>query len=141
MKRAVVALIFTFGAVACGGGGAGDASPKPSPTATAPRPATTAKLLIVEPSPGQKIKGSKVVVKLRLEGGTIVEAASTNLKPTEGHLHVSLDGKIVSHTFGLEQELKDLAAGVHALRVEFVAADHVPFNPRHIVNTTFTTIP
>ena len=70
----------------------------------------------------------------------IVEAASTDLTPDTGHVHLRLDGKLISMTYGLVQEvdLTTLAAGDHALEAEFVAADHGPFSPRVTTTVHFT---
>jgi hypothetical protein len=40
-------------------------------------------------------------------------------------------------TSGLEQTLPDLAPGTHVLRVEFVASDHAPFDPRVVTQAVF----
>jgi hypothetical protein len=75
-------------------------------------------------------------VKLELNGASIVSAASTDLKPDKGHVHVNLDGQLVSMTYGLEQDVP-VAPGSHLLQVEFVASDHAPFSPRVIATSTF----
>ena len=77
-------------------------------------------------------EGDTLDVVMTLTGGTIVDATSTTLTPDTGHVHLSLDGKLVSMTYGLVQEipLAGLAPGRHTLEAEFVAADHGPFDPR-----------
>ena len=62
---------------------------------------------------------------------------SQDISPTEGHLHVSVDDKLISMTSGLTQTLPDLAPGRHTIRVEFVAADHRPFDPRVVTEAFF----
>jgi uncharacterized protein DUF6130 len=117
---------------ACGGGGGS------SPSATlGARPASTAKLSIVSPTNGQVVQGNSLEVKNRLEGARIVPAASTNLRPDEGHLHVILDDSLVTMTAELRTRLTDLTPGRHLLQVEFVASDHAPFNPRVIDKVAF----
>lgn len=109
--------------------------PKPAaqvtPTSGA-RPASTASIAFVKPTPGQVEDGSTMDVLLDLPGGTIVDAASTTLTPDTGHVHISVDGRLVSMTYGLVQEigLEGMAPGTHTLTAEFVAADHGPFDPR-----------
>ena len=78
---------------------------------------------------------------MRVDGATIVEGSSTDIAPDTGHLHLFVDGAIISMTSGEIQEIAvgDLDPGVHQLQAEFVAADHAPFDPRVIVTTTFVT--
>jgi hypothetical protein len=77
---------------------------------------------------------------MTLDGGRIIDAASTTLTPDTGHIHLSLDGKLVSMTYGLVQlvDVSGLSLGEHTLEAEFVAADHAPFDPRVVARTTFT---
>ena len=114
----------------------------PTPTPSGARPASTATLAIVEPMPGQVVSANdaQLDVVMTLDGGRIVDAASTKLTPDTGHIHLSLDGTLVSMTYGLVQlvDIRGLVAGEHTLEAEFVAADHGPFDPRVIAQTTFT---
>jgi ABC-type transport system substrate-binding protein len=127
---AVLALLAT----ACGGGGGGGGS---ATTATAAaRPSSTATLAIVEPANEATVAPGTLTVRLDLQGAHIVDAATTTLEPDEGHVHINLDGKLVSMAYGLEQQV-DVAPGVHVLVAEFVAGDHAPFNPRVAVTRTF----
>ncbi|MDQ4068141.1 MAG: hypothetical protein M3203_01480 [Actinomycetota bacterium] len=105
-----------------------------------PRPASTAKLEIIEPAPGSTITGGVVTVRLGLEGGRIVTEATRDLRPDEGHLHLTLNDKLQSMTFALEDRIQ-VEPGTHLLLAEFVAADHAPFNPRVIVTRTFVVPP
>jgi hypothetical protein len=112
-----------------------------STPATGPRPASTATLTIEQPSDGAVEKGDTLDVVLGLTGGTIVDAATTRLTPDTGHVHLSVDGTLVSMTYGLVQEigLAGLRPGDHTLLAEFVAADHGPFDPRVTASVTFRT--
>jgi len=103
------------------------------------RPSSRARLEIVSPGPGEVFRGdpSSVVVALRLEGGTVVPFTSLRLVPNEGHIHLYLDGSLVSMTTGLEARIAALP-GRHELRAEFVAVDHGPFEPRVMVTVTFS---
>jgi hypothetical protein len=113
-----------------------------TPTPSGARPASTATLAIDEPSSGQVVssKDPQLDVVMTLDGGTIVDTASTTLTPDIGHIHLSLDGALVSMTYGLVQlvDIRGLAPGEHTLEAEFVAADHGPFDPRVTARATFT---
>jgi hypothetical protein len=113
-------------------------APARSP-APGPRPASTATIAITRPTPDQHVGGDQLEVAMTLNGGRIVNTASTSLTPGTGHIHLSLDGTLVSMTYGLEQiiPLQGLALGHHTLLAEFVAADHGPFAPRVTASVTF----
>jgi hypothetical protein len=83
----------------------------------------------VEPVAGASVTAAKVHVRLKLVGGTIVEETTTAITPDEGHVHLYVDNAIVTMNYGLEQDLV-LTVGSHAIKAEFVAADHAPFSPR-----------
>lgn len=101
------------------------------------RPSSTATLAIVSPRNGQTLAGPTVPLKVTLEGAEITAATSTNLRPDEGHLHVILDDRLISMTSGLRENIPDVKPGPHLLRVEFVANDHAPFDPRVIEQVAF----
>ena len=87
---AALALVLT----ACGGGGSTSGSGK-----AAPRPASTAKSNIVEPAAGASIPGGSVTVRLSLDGARVVQASTKDIKPYEGHVHLTVDDKLQSMTF------------------------------------------
>jgi hypothetical protein len=94
-----------------------------------PRPSSSATVSILEPADAATVVGTSVHVVLKLDGAKIVTATTTNIRPDEGHLHLYLNGQIVSMNYGTEQDLP-VTPGTYVLRAEFVAADHAPFNPR-----------
>ncbi len=111
-------------------------------TATPPpvgqvRPHSTATLTILAPAPGALVSGPTLNVRLDLTGGEIVPQTSTVLSPDRGHIHLLLDGRVVSMAYGVEQDVP-VTPGMHLLQAEFVATDHFPFNPRVITAATFT---
>jgi hypothetical protein len=115
------------------------ATPTATPAPGAGRPASDATLAIDEPRGDPAVDGDELDVVMELDGGRIVDASSTRLTPDTGHIHLSLDGQIVSMTYGLVQvvDLRGLAPGEHVLEAEFVAADHGPFEPRVTDTITF----
>ena len=128
------ALIVAVMVVAGCGGRSPAGSPAPQPSG--PRPESTATLALASPTPGEHVTGSTLHVRVRLTGGTVVPQTSTDLKPDKGHIHLSLDGKVVSMAYGVEQDVT-VTPGTHLLTAEFVATDHFPFNPRVLKTVTF----
>jgi hypothetical protein len=98
---------------------------------------SSATLSIIEPAPGADVGGSTIRVRLALQGARIIAETTTRLQPDEGHVHLLLDGKTVSMTYGLEQDVQ-VTPGSHLLQAEFVAGDHLPFNPRVLTTVAFT---
>ena len=133
-----VGLAVALAASAC----SGDASPSTGPTSASPvdggnRPSSPAKLKIVTPKNGQVVRGTTVEMKVSLKDAKIVPATSANIVPDEGHLHVILDDQLISMTGDTTQLLSNLTPGQHLLKVEFVASDHAPFDPRVIAAVAF----
>jgi hypothetical protein len=106
------------------------------------RPTTSARLTIIEPEAGSRVRGRTVAVALRLEGARITNKTTTRLRPDEGHVHISIDGFLVSRTGGLKERvgIGDLAPGRHALQAEFVAADHGRFRPPVLAFINFVVV-
>ena len=122
----------------------GPTTPPADPAAAAPtrQPlASSASIEVVAPADGTAVTGDELEVVMELQGGRVVEGASTHLAPDEGHIHVSVDGEVVSMTYGTVQvlDLRTLEPGTHTLEAEFVAADHAPFSPRVLSSVSFTT--
>ncbi len=96
-----------------------------------------ASVSIIEPAPAADLTETTMRVRVGLTGGEIVYQTSTALSPTQGHIHLTLDGKLVSMLSGLTQDLT-VTPGLHVLQAEFVASDHLPFEPRVLATVTFT---
>ena len=132
LELPTLALAVMLLGAACGGGASGNASPTPSA-----RPSSPAKVAILAPTDGQVIRGSAVHVRLSLTGARIVKPTTTHIVTDRGHVHLLLDGRVVTMTYGLVQTLHDVKPGNHLLQAEFVASDHLPWNPRVIDAVTF----
>jgi len=111
------------------------------PDASATRPSSSARLHFLSPQPGESFRGKPASVPVRLEllGGRIVPFTSTRLASNEGHVHLFLDGALVSMSLTLTRSL-DVGPGRHVLQAEFVAADHGPFDPRVRTSVAFRVI-
>lgn len=114
------------------------ASPSPSPSGT-PRPRSTATLTILQPQPDSVVTTTTLNVQFRLTGGRIVAITSKDLTPDTGHIHLSIDGRVLSMNYqpSATVSLQPFAPGPHSLQGEFVAVDHLPFNPRVISRLVF----
>ena len=104
---------------------------------TADRPSSPARLTIVAPHNGQTVKGKGLELELSLKNAKVVAATTTKIRPDQGHVHVLLDSKLISMNYGLSEKLPDMPAGTHVLQVEFVASDHLPFDPRVLTQAAF----
>ncbi len=117
--------------IACSGTPTGTLTPPMSHglASIGPRPSSAATIEILEPAQGDTVTGTTVHVVLELTGAVIVTETSTELRPDEGHVHLYINNQIVSMNYGLEQDVP-VVPGAVALKAEFVAADHAPYNPR-----------
>jgi len=123
---------------ACGGGTPkGSNSTTPTPTASFTRLTSTGHLTIVSPTPNEVIHGSTLQVKVTLTGARIVSQTTNAVTPDTGHIHVSIDGVVKTFYSGVEYTATGLTPGLHVVTVEFVMANHAPFNPRVLVKQSF----
>jgi hypothetical protein len=136
LALAALAVVLS-GACSSGGGSASS----PAPTSLAARPTSTAKLTILAPRNGQTLSRQTPEVRLDLAGAKIVSHTTTRIRPDQGHIHLLVDGKLVTMNYGLNERLPSLSPGQHLVQVEFVAADHVPFDPRVLTQAAFTVKP
>lgn len=128
-----LAMVVLVAAAGCKG------SPTATPTSpAAARPSTQAQIVIVSPTGGSVVTGTTVQVTIALTGATLVPpSVNAGADPTHGHIHLSLDGSIVSMTSTLTYPLS-VTPGKHILTAEFVASDHGQFSPRKFQTITFT---
>ena len=138
VRAAVLLAVAAFALAACSGGEDGGTTGTPaSTTAAAARPNSQAKLTIMTPRNGQTVRQERPEVRLGLDGGRIVSQTTTRVQGDEGHIHLHVDGKLVDMNYGLRQRLPKLPPGQHVVQVEFVAADHAPFDPRVLTQAAF----
>jgi hypothetical protein len=113
--------------------------PSTTPVATGSRPSSTATVRFLNPEKGATTSGAEMTVRMALDGGTLTQATTSSLTANTGHLHLSLDGSIVSMSGDTTQvvDVRALSPGQHTLTAEFVATDHLPFDPPVTATTTF----
>lgn len=132
MKRiAVLVPLLLIGLTGCG------SDKKASAPSVPERPVTSARIQIVAPTPNQET-GPDVTVQVNLIGAKEVPQVTGEVKPDEGHIHVSVDGVVVAMAYGDTQTLQGLTPGQHSVQVDFVAVDHVPFKNRVTAAVLFT---
>jgi hypothetical protein len=106
------------------------------------RPSTSATITILSPQPGQVLRGNPATIRVRLRvtGARIVSQASTHLTPDKGHIHLYLDGMLVTMAYATATTIYP-SPGSHRLEAQFVAVDHGPFSPPVTASVTFRVIP
>ena len=139
-RAAVVLAVAALGLAACSIGDVGSAQPSAT-TAVAARPSSPAQLTIETPRNGQTVRQARPEVRLELTGAKIVNQTTTRIQGNEGHIHLLVDGKLVTMNYGLRQRLPQLPPGQHVVQVEVVAADHAPFEPRVLTQAAFQVAP
>jgi hypothetical protein len=140
LALAALAVVL-LGACSSAGDSTSTPAPAPAPTSLAARPTSTAKLAILAPRNGQTLSRQSPEVRLSLAGAKIVSHTTTRIQPDQGHIHLLVDGKLVAMNYGLNEQLPNLTPGQHVVQVEFVAADHAPFEPRVLTQAAFTVKP
>ena len=141
LRAATLAVVIAALAVtACSGGedgNGGSAAPTSTAAVAAERPSSPAKLTIEQPRQGQTVKQARPELVLNLDGAKVVNQTTTRVQGDEGHIHLYVDGKLVTMNYGLRQRLPQLPPGQHVVQAEFVAADHAPFDPRVLTQSAF----
>jgi len=105
------------------------------------RPISTARLAILSPTVNEQT-GTSVDLRVELTGATVVPASQVKgaLRGDQGHIHVTVDGRLVSMAFGLTQTVPGLTPGPHSIQAEFVAVDHLPFRNRVLASPVLFTV-
>ena len=111
----------------------------PTAAAGVPRPSSPAILTFTAPRPGAKESGDDTTVQMNLQNATLTPLTTTAITPDTGHIHLSLDGSLISMSGDTLQvvDLRNVAPGRHTLTADFVAADHLPFDPPVTTSVTF----
>ena len=97
-------------------------------------------VVITEPEDGVQVAaGDALELAVDIQGGELVDQ-STGTDPTEGHLHIYVDGQLTSMPSVETPRVPGswLPEGEHEITVEFTRADHRSFDPR--VTTKITVI-
>ncbi len=129
--KQVMLLCLGVALAVAGCGPANGPTPPPSVLAGSigPRPSSPATLTVVQPQDGAVINGPTVHVVFDLQNATITTSTTTHIQPDLGHIHLYVDNVLVSMNYQTQDDIT-LTPGAHTLKGEFVASDHVPFDPR-----------
>ena len=91
-------------------------------------PARSLGVSIIRPRAGAIVAAGKPIdVEVALKGGRLTKSV-TGTAPNAGHLHVLVDGAIVSMSASTVVPVT-LSPGRHVIEVDFVAPNHLPFAP------------
>ena len=138
-----VAVVLLVASAIVPGAVFGPTPATPTGSVSGPRIASTATLAFADPSDGTTIEGDELEVVLDLQGGAVIAQTTSEVRPDTGHIHLSVDGALVSMTYGTVQVVSlaslGLGSGEHTLDAEYVAADHLPFDPPVTASVTFRT--
>jgi hypothetical protein len=86
-------------------------------------------LEVVSPTEGEVFNSTMVPFEVSVIGGRFAEETTLQNRPGEGHLHIAVDGRIISMTGEASGEIH-LASGTHVLTFDLSANDHSPFCPQ-----------
>jgi len=115
-----------------------------NPAPASVRPRSTATIRILSPAPGETFHAPggnpvRIPVRLVLKGGEIVPFTSQHLTANQGHVHLFIDGRLVSMSYSLNADVW-VPPGAHRLVAEFVAVDHGPFDPQVEASVAFRVV-
>ncbi len=105
---AVVVAALALAACSSDGDNGGQAATATTAAVAADRPSSPAKLTIETPRQGQTVKQARPELVLALDGGKVVNQTTTRVQGDEGHIHLYVDGKLVTMNYGLRQRLPQL---------------------------------
>lgn len=140
MRRRPLLLLLAMLAAMLAACGSQASTSSSSSSSAAARPSSPALVTIVSPQNGAVITGGSIPVLVQVTGATIVQQTSRNISPTQGHVHLFLDNNLTYMSYTLMENLPVPHPGTYVLRAEFVASDHVPFNPRVVTPDVLVTV-
>jgi hypothetical protein len=124
-----VVLLVSALAVGAGAFAVGAASDDHSDSAGVVGAPEGVSVSITSPADGDTVPaGETVELTVELTGGELTAETESD-DPTQGHLHIFIDGTITSMPSTTTNEV-ELEAGDHTIAVEFTTADHRSFDPR-----------
>lgn len=133
-------LMVGLALTACSGSAEGARS-VPAPSAShAHRVASPVRIAIVAPASNEVIPGSTLHVTLTVSGGTISQGSAAPVSPTVGHLHLYLDGRLISMSYTTSTDLPVDPGSVNSLYAEWVASDHRSFTPRDVTPKVYFAV-
>lgn len=128
-------------------GACGSAATAVTPSATASPTvgpthgqASPVKLTLVSPKSDEIIVGSTAHIALTMTGGTITPAYSSNVSPVVGHIHLYLNGELVSMSYQTQTDLPVDPGATYSLYAEWVASDHGSFTPRDLTPKIYFSV-
>ncbi len=94
------------------------------------------KVTIAAPAEGSTVPAGPVTLEVEIEGGELVTTTESD-DPTEGHLHVFVDGALESMPSN-DAPSVTLKPGTHEITVEFTSAAHLSYAPRILDEVSIT---
>jgi hypothetical protein len=137
LRRFGLVAVLAVVLAACGSPAASSTATPTASASLTSRPSSPVKIVLVSPTNGEVVHGTTVHVVVRVEGGTISRVTSSHITPTAGHVHLYFNNQLVYMSYTLHQDLPVHAGLEYTMYAEFVAQDHLPFNPRDVTPTLF----
>ena len=135
----LLALLCAATAAACDSAPQTTAAPTTSPTLTN-RPSSPVHITLISPTNNEVVHGDMVHVVVKITGGVITQQVSTHISPTVGHVHLYFNNQLVYMSYTLQEDIPVQPGLEYTMYAEFVAQDHLPFNPRDVTPSIFFTV-
>jgi hypothetical protein len=138
-----VLVCITACSSATADGRSGTPAPTPYPTPVGGlghRPSTPVKITLINPTKGEVVHGTTLVVKVSITGGVVTTVTTGDITPTKGHVHLYLNNQLIYMSYTLSQPIAVKPGLLYSMYAEFVAQDHFPFEPRDVTPTVFFSV-